>query len=206
MGLDHIKDLTPDPKNARRHSSRGIATIVDGLHQVGAARSIVIDEDGVILAGNGAVEAAAQAGITRVRVVQADGNEIIAVQRKGLTKKQKQLLALYDNRTSELSEWNKDVIQQLANEGLDLHGLWGKGELTLLGDAPLALDKDDDAKVPPPPTPEVSAKEGLESHTLWYTQDENALFLRLLKRVAADTEIEDVSKAILHVLKRTYGE
>ena len=53
--------------------------------RVGAARSIVIDEDGVVLSGNATIEAAAQAGIDRVKVVEADGNEIVAVQRKGLT-------------------------------------------------------------------------------------------------------------------------
>lgn len=40
--------------------------IADGLRQVGAARSIVIDEKNVILAGNGVVQAAATAGITRL--------------------------------------------------------------------------------------------------------------------------------------------
>lgn len=36
--------------------------VVDALHKVGAARSIVIDENNVILAGNGVTEAAGEAG------------------------------------------------------------------------------------------------------------------------------------------------
>ncbi len=53
-----IGDLFPDPRNARKHSPRNVGSITDALHKVGAARSIVIDEDNVILAGNATVEAA----------------------------------------------------------------------------------------------------------------------------------------------------
>ena len=40
-----ISDLKPDKKNRRKHNQRNIGMIVDALHEVGAARSIVIDED-----------------------------------------------------------------------------------------------------------------------------------------------------------------
>lgn len=96
--ITHLSDLTPDPQNARRHNARNLGQIVDALHRVGAARSIVIDETGMVLAGNGVVEAAAEAGIERVRVVDADGEELIAVRRRGLSDEDKKLLALYDNR------------------------------------------------------------------------------------------------------------
>ncbi len=82
--IDHIKHLKPDSANARKHNPRNIGMIVDSLQEVGASRSIVIDEDDNILAGNGTIEAAAEAGITRLKVVEADGNEIIAVRRRGL--------------------------------------------------------------------------------------------------------------------------
>jgi len=51
-----LADLRPDPANARKHNPRNIGMIVSALHQVGAARSIVSDEHGTILAGNGVVE------------------------------------------------------------------------------------------------------------------------------------------------------
>src|SRR3712207_7680692 len=38
------------------HSDRNVELIVDSLHEVGAARSVVIDEGGVVLAGNATVE------------------------------------------------------------------------------------------------------------------------------------------------------
>src|SRR4026209_1099102 len=93
-GPTHIKDLTPDPVTRRLHNPRNIGMVVDALHQVGAARSIVIDEDNVILAGNGVTEAAAEAGITKLRVIDAAGDELIAVRRSGLTDEQKRALAI----------------------------------------------------------------------------------------------------------------
>ena len=50
-----LADLKPDLANARAHNPRNIGMIADALQQVGAARSIVVDEDNVILAGNGVV-------------------------------------------------------------------------------------------------------------------------------------------------------
>lgn len=129
--ITHLKDLKPDPANARKHNPRNIGLIEKSLNDVGAARSIVVDEDGVVLAGNGLIEAAAQAGIERVRVVEADGNEIIAVRRTGLTPEQKTMLALYDNRTTELSDWNPDVLAELAQD-LDLSGLFHPDEMAAL--------------------------------------------------------------------------
>jgi len=125
----HIADLQPDPKNARAHNPRNVGMIADALHEVGAARSIVIDEDNVILAGNGTIEAAGQAGITKVQVVEADGDTIIAVRRRNLTPAQKRQLALADNRTAELAEWDPDVLRDLRADGTDLSGLFTDEEL-----------------------------------------------------------------------------
>ena len=112
----HIKDLVSDPKNARRHNPRNIGVVADSLNAVGAARSIVVDENNVVMAGNGVLEAAAQAGITKLQIVEADGETIIAVKRRGLTKKQKTQLALADNRANELSEWDTDNLADLLKD------------------------------------------------------------------------------------------
>lgn len=93
---------------------------VEALRQVGAARSIVIDESNLILAGNGVTAAAEQAGITKVRVIDASGDELIAVRRSGLTDKQKRDLAIFDNRAGELAEWNLDQLAADLRNGEDL--------------------------------------------------------------------------------------
>src|SRR5690606_12686090 len=127
-----IADLHQDPANARRRTERSGDMLQRSLQEVGAARSIVIDEEGTILAGNGTVEAAGKVGITRVRVVDADGEEIIAVRRKGLTAEQKRRLAYYDNRTAELAEWDLDQLLADQQAGADFSGLWADDELGAL--------------------------------------------------------------------------
>jgi len=126
---NHIKDLVPDPKNRRKHNPRNIGMVVDALHKVGAARSIVIDEDNVVLAGNGVTEAAAEAGITKVKVVDAEGDELVAVRRKGLTEDQKRDLAIYDNRTAELAEWDWEQLRKDAEAGEPMAAFWTEAEL-----------------------------------------------------------------------------
>lgn len=152
-----LADLKPDPRNARKHNPRNVGMIVDSLHQVGAARSIVIDEDNVILAGNGVIEAAAEAGIMNVRIIEASGNEIIAVKRSGLTPEQKTKLALFDNRTSELADWDIDVLGELD---IDLGDLWFDSELAELG---IGLDE-------PTEDPGAQADKAAELQEKWQTE------------------------------------
>jgi DNA modification methylase len=114
--MTSIKDLKSDHKNARKRTDRSAKLIAESLQRFGAARSIVIDEENRILAGNGTIEGAKAAGIKNVRVIETDGTEIIAVKRIGLTEDEKIGLALADNRTSDLSDWDKDMLQQLSEE------------------------------------------------------------------------------------------
>ncbi len=165
-----LDTLIPDPHNARTHGERNLRLIADALRDVGAARSIVVDETGTILAGNATVAAATRAGLARVRIIDADGSELIAVRRSGLSPDQKQRLALYDNRTAELAEWDTDVLASLADE-VDLSALWDSDELAdLLGqDAePVALlgDPDDVPDLPADPITQAGDLWVLGNHRL----------------------------------------
>jgi hypothetical protein len=111
-----IKDLKSDHKNARKRTDRSASLIAESLKRFGAARSIVIDEDGRILAGNGTVEGAKAAGISKVRIIEAEGDELIAVKRSGLSEEDKVGLALADNRSSDLSEWDQEMLHYLAKD------------------------------------------------------------------------------------------
>lgn len=124
-----LAELRPDSKNARRHNPRNIGLIEKSLEQVGAARSGVVDEDNIILCGNGTYEALAAAGIERVKIVEADGNEWVVVQRKGLTEEQKRILSVSDNRSSELAEWD---YLALDAQGIDLKPWFTPEELQSL--------------------------------------------------------------------------
>lgn len=132
MKSKHISDLKPDERNARRHNQRNLGMIEDSLREVGFARSIVIDEDNRILAGNGTIEVAGQMGMENVIVVPADGNTVVAVQRTGLTEEQKARLALWDNRAAETAEWDASVLAALAEDGVKLDDLFVQDELDAL--------------------------------------------------------------------------
>jgi len=127
-----IRDLKPDKRNPRKHPPRNLEMIRRSLSEVGAARSIVVDEEDNVLVGHGVIEAAAQAGIERVRVVEADGNEIVAVRRTGLTEEQKRKVAYYDNRSAELAEWLPEQVKLDVDAGLDLSGIFTETELSLV--------------------------------------------------------------------------
>src|SRR5215211_2062377 len=159
-----LASLTPDPRNARAHSERNLEVIISSLQEVGAARSIVVDEDGVILAGNATVTAAQQAGIDRIRFIDTDGSELVAVRRSGLSPEQKRRLALLDNRAAELASWDTEILASLA-EDTDLSGVWDEDELAeLLGSV------EADAREPladPDEIPEVSEEPVTRLGDLW---------------------------------------
>jgi len=123
-----INDLQNDPKNARKRTDRSAKLIKQSLEQYGAARSIVIDENNRILAGNGTIAGAKAAGIKNLKIIESNGDEIIAVKRTGLSEEEKVGLAIADNRTGDLSEWDIDMLEQLSKEH-DLNDFFDKKEL-----------------------------------------------------------------------------
>ena len=166
-----LTDLTPDPRNARRHTTRNLAQIEQALSEVGAARSIVVDETGTILAGNATVQAAKKVGIERLRVIETDGTELIAVRRSGLTPEQKTRLALLDNRSAELAEWDEEVLAAIA-EDIDLSDLWEADELAELLGLPESLIE---ALVDPDLVPEPPEEPITQSGDLWLLGDHHLL-------------------------------
>jgi hypothetical protein len=134
-----LAELTPDPENARRHPARNREVVEASLRRVGAARSIVVDEDGLILAGNATVDAAKVIGIERVRFVETDGTELIAVRRTNLSPEEKEDLKLYDNRSSELAEWETETLAAIfarRPETADIFGGREALEALIYGDEP----------------------------------------------------------------------
>ena len=133
--MTKINDLKGDHKNARKRTDRSASLIQKSLEKFGAARSIVIDEDNRILAGNGTIEGAKKAGLENVRVIETDGREIIAVKRTGLSEDEKVGLALADNRSSDLSEWDNEMLEMLASEH-DISDWFDNKDLNDLGEKP----------------------------------------------------------------------
>lgn len=129
MDRKTLGELTPDPYNLRKHDGRNLDMLEESLRRFGANRPIVIDEDNTVLAGNGVLEAAKEVGIDGVRVIEVDGEEIVAVMVKHLTPEQKREYAIADNRTAELSTWDTGRLEQAVRNGLDITGYFYTDEL-----------------------------------------------------------------------------
>lgn len=174
-----LKALTPDPKNARRRTERSHALIEKSLSTYGAARSIVIDETGTILAGNGTVEAAATIGIEQVLVVPVDGNTLVAVQRTDLTPKQKAEYSIADNRSSDLSEFDAATLTDLIADipDLDIGSFFTDEEFQALMERDGIGQEDEE---PEPPKPKA-----MEVKLSFKEQDDFDTFLQTLAQLSA---------------------
>ena len=136
-----IDDVTPDAANVRKRTERSAEVIRNSLEQFGAGRSIVMDSNGVVRAGNGTLEQAKAAGIQTVRVIETDGTELVAVKRTDLSGPEATAYAIADNRSSDLSTWEfEDLDTQLAalnDADFDLAGLgFDEAELAALVGVP----------------------------------------------------------------------
>ena len=116
-----------DAHNYRKHSDKNKSLINKSLKECGAGRSIVIDNDGEIIAGNGIYEQAQKLKIP-TKIIETDGSELVVVKRTDLKtddEKRKQL-AIMDNSTSDSSEFDLESLQadfdveQLQDWGLDV--------------------------------------------------------------------------------------
>lgn len=100
-----------DQHNYRNHDERNLNLIKKSLEECGAGRSILLDADGEIIAGN-ATYKSAQAAKIPVKIIKTDGKELIALQRTDLATKSKKRkkLALLDNSTSDKVKWDFDNL------------------------------------------------------------------------------------------------
>lgn len=113
-----------DKRNYRKHNNKNKDLINKSLKECGAGRSIVIDNEDNIIAGNGIYEQAQKLGL-KTKVIETDGSELVVVKRTDLATdddKRKQL-AVMDNSSSDSSEFDF----QLLNEDFDVETLndWG---------------------------------------------------------------------------------
>lgn len=114
-----INELTQDQHNFNKGTAKGKKLMNKSLKELGAGRSILIDKNGNIIAGNKTQKAAIEAGIKKVRVIETTGDELVAVKRTDIdinTKKGREL-ALADNAASRLNlEWDEVELANAAAE------------------------------------------------------------------------------------------
>ena len=123
-----ISDLVFDDKNFNKHTEYGMSLIEKSIRNNGAGRSILIDKNNRIIAGNGVTEIAGQIGLDDVQIVESDGTKIIAVKRTDidLDSKQGREMALADNATAAVDlAWDEEQIQFAEEEFGMVAEEWG---------------------------------------------------------------------------------
>lgn len=134
-----MPDLTPDSRNANKGTERGLGMLEHSLRNLGAGRSILVDKEGRVIAGNKTLERATDLGIP-VEIIQTDGKRLIAVQRTDLdldTDPKARELAYADNRIAEVDlDWDIEQMKADIEAGVDLGEFWLEDELrNMLSDA-----------------------------------------------------------------------
>lgn len=108
-----MEEIRFDKRNYRLHNDENKRVIKKSLKELGAGRSIVIDNDGEIIAGNGVYEQAKKLGI-KTKIVETDGSELVVVKRTDLATDddKRKKLALADNASSDTSEWADELLRE----------------------------------------------------------------------------------------------
>jgi DNA modification methylase len=113
-----IKDIKPNPHNARFHSTKQIGQIADSIRAFGFGAPVLVDETLTLIAGHGRLRAAELLGI----------KEIPAIELRGLSAARKRALALADNKIGDNAGWDRERLaielpelsELLVEDGLDV--------------------------------------------------------------------------------------
>jgi hypothetical protein len=131
-----VTELSFDPSNARKHSEKNIEAIKGSLRKFGQRKPIVV-RNGVVIAGNGTLQAALALGWSEIEVVKADD----------MTNTDAMAFALADNRTSELAEWDEEVLgsqlQALFEDGFEIGDFGFELPDVNIGELPGISDSDE---------------------------------------------------------------
>lgn len=95
----NIADIKPYGNNPRKNDS-AVAPVANSIREFGFKVPIVIDKDGIIIAGHTRYRAAKELKLKTVPCIVADD----------LTEQQVKAFRLADNKVSEFAEWDQDAL------------------------------------------------------------------------------------------------
>ena len=98
--LRPVAELRAHPGNARVHSAEQLEQIKASILAFGFTNPLLVDEDGVVIAGHGRLEAATALGMAKVPVIVL----------RHLSAAQKEALRLADNRIAENATWDQALL------------------------------------------------------------------------------------------------
>ena len=109
--LDEIKPYENNP----RHNDNAVDAVASSIREFGFKVPLVVDSEGVIVAGHTRYKAAQKLGLQTVPCIVADD----------LTDEQVKAFRLADNKVGELATWDLDALKvELDNIGeIDLSGM-----------------------------------------------------------------------------------
>lgn len=145
----HVSSLRRYDNNPRKHPEKQLVKLAASIREFGFAAPVLIDEDGLIIAGEARVEAARRVGLGTVPVIVA----------RHWSAAQIRAYRLADNRLAELASWDEEALAvELAAiiefEEVDIEILgWETAEIDLVlegGESPSqASDPADEQMVLP---------------------------------------------------------
>lgn len=115
-----VEDLKLNPKNARKNDN-AVDTVAKSIEKYGFKNPLIIDENNIVWCGNTRLKASKKLGLKEVPCIIASD----------LTEQQIRELALIDNKSSEIADWDFDLLGEELLE-LDLGDFeldWGLPEL-----------------------------------------------------------------------------
>lgn len=125
-----IKDLKYYENNVRKHPESQLEKLENSIRDFGFINPLIIDENNVILVGNGRSKAAERAGLV----------ELPCIRVTNLTEEQKRAYALVENKLTELGEWDYDIMnQELEALGIDMsrYGFEVFGQMEIIDEGEL---------------------------------------------------------------------
>lgn len=139
-----IDALIPDDLNANKGTEYGQHLIEESLGKFGAGRSILLDRNNRIIAGNKTVENAAALGLEDVIIIETTGKQIVAVKRTDidLDSSHGREMAMADNATAKANiEWDDANIAAIKEQWEIDPADWGIPEPEVKDD-----EKEDEGK------------------------------------------------------------
>lgn len=105
--------IKKDKRNYRKHSEVNQEMIKKSLLENGAGRSILLDNEDEIIAGNETFSQAEKLGIP-IQIIETDGKTLIAIKRTDLATKDdaRKQLAIIDNLASDRSEFDFELLNE----------------------------------------------------------------------------------------------
>ena len=106
----NVADLIPYARNSRTHDKDQVSQIVASIKEFGFTNPVLIDDEGLIIAGHGRVQAAQKLNLKTVPTICLDY----------LTEAQKKAYVIADNRLALNAGWDFDMLKVELNDLNDL--------------------------------------------------------------------------------------